>query len=575
MQPESQRPTWYVCILAFLLGVGWFVAHGGWGTLDSREVGWLRSEDLSQHLLGWLYFRQAAWAWPLGHIGDLGYPVGTTVGFMDSNPWLSMLLRPISAHLPLYFQFQGPWLALSFGLLAVSGAFVASLYTPVASLQLVLGALVATAPPALLRVCHTNLAAQWVLVVGLYGCLRSIPPSSEPLDTFAQERRSEALGWALTGACLVVAVIGVHCYLAAMVLPLLVFAIGRRVMLDGSLSVFEGLSIVAGYAVLAVGVLVLFGFIGSGIDQHEPGFGSQAADLLALINPVGWSRFLPSFRHTADEFEGFCYLGLGNLVLIVVGGVLAWRNRARDSDTKVWGALFVVGAFYALYALSDIVWLDGQPLLSLRAYDVKLLPIFSIFRASGRFLWVTHYLLVLWAGTWVVRALTRDKALVALLACLVVQLADVTPPPQDVRIKLTRRESSPLTSVAWELMGGDYRHLALYPAFFPSNRKECGDHYPWGHHVPYSFLAYERAMTFNSNYAGRADAARIGTYCRSYRQAIAREEFDGETVYVVASEAESLFRHKRGLVCRHVDGALMCVRRDRETLLTHWLGDKR
>ena len=94
--------------LSALFGFGWYLAHGGLGTLDPRQDGWLQSEDLSQHYLGWLHFRRAAWAWPLGRIPNLAYPVGTTVGFMDANPWLSLAMRPFSQWLPLRWQFQGP-----------------------------------------------------------------------------------------------------------------------------------------------------------------------------------------------------------------------------------------------------------------------------------------------------------------------------------------------------------------------------------------------------------------------------------------------------------------------------------
>jgi hypothetical protein len=549
--------------VAAAFGLAWYLLHGGLGTLNPLEDGWLQSEDLSQHYLGWLHFRRAPWSWPIGRLPELGYPVGTTVGFMDANPWLCLLFRPFSAWLPLRFQFQGLWLASCFTLLAVASQRTASCLTRDRSSQLLIAALVTTAPSALLRVCHENLAAQWFIVSGVYLCLRPSAGTHDPGASAAWARQREARHCVVAVFVLFAWSIGSHAYLTAMATPLWVAALVRRAGVDRSLSRQGLAAALGGMGVGGAALLFAFGFFGTGIAQTEPGFGSQVADLTAFINPVGWSRVLPSFARTADQFEGFCYLGLGSLALIAVAGALCigGHGRARTDDTAaaaaMWRPLFAIALGCACFAVSDTIWLEGRVILSLRPYSQPLLGLLGIFRASGRFLWVLQYVLLFASAAALARRLPAARARLVLAACLILQLLDLQ--PVDVREKLVRREASPLVSPTWRSVGQGYRHLALVPAFFPSNQQACGWHYRWGYHVPCSFLAYDANVSFNSNYAGRADGLHIGQACTRARQALAAGQFDDDTVYVVANEAKATFRGRAALQCGTVDGYCLCV----------------
>jgi heme O synthase-like polyprenyltransferase len=79
--------------------------------------------------MGWLFFRDTPWTFPLGSVPSLLYPAGTTIGFTDSNPIVSILLKPLSSWLPAEFQFIGPWLAFCFICQGYFGAALAGLVT--------------------------------------------------------------------------------------------------------------------------------------------------------------------------------------------------------------------------------------------------------------------------------------------------------------------------------------------------------------------------------------------------------------------------------------------------------------
>ena len=120
-------PRWPRYAAAFL-GFVWFLEIGGGPTLNPTHIALIMSGDWLQHWLGWLFFRHDPWTFPLGTISSLPYPVGTTIGFTDSNPLVSLLLKPFSPA-AVEFQFIGPWFALCFVMQGYMGAALASTVT--------------------------------------------------------------------------------------------------------------------------------------------------------------------------------------------------------------------------------------------------------------------------------------------------------------------------------------------------------------------------------------------------------------------------------------------------------------
>src|SRR5262245_56773695 len=98
-----QSQAWPV--IAALIGTLAFMRVYGTATLNPTHLEWLIHGDFSQHLFGWLFFRNDQVGWPLGRISSYIYPLGTTVGLTDSTPWVALLLRPFSSVLPANFQY--------------------------------------------------------------------------------------------------------------------------------------------------------------------------------------------------------------------------------------------------------------------------------------------------------------------------------------------------------------------------------------------------------------------------------------------------------------------------------------
>jgi hypothetical protein len=552
----SEVPSLVGPTLAGAFGLAWFIRWAGWKPLDPTNLVWLlNGEDWGTHLLGWLFFRNDPWSLPLGRIGSYVYPVGTTVGFTDSTPWVASLLKPLSPLLPEAFQYIGPWLALCCVLMGIAGALAVRAFSPSPWLQALGGAMFVTSPLLITRVGHPSLCAQWLLVAAIAMLLA---PVREPGGARRFVRGAVALS--LLAA-------GIHPYLAAMML-LLSLALFCRLSLVDRLApptAAIGATVVLGGSI--VGVLALFGFLGGGETLGAYGFGFYNSDLLALINPRGQSRWLPDLPAARPHYEGWGFLGAGALALIAF--TLLSLVVRRQSAALPWRRalpLVVAAAAATLFSCATEINAGGHTLLRLDALYRPLAPASEILRATGRFIWIAHYALLSAAVLLTVRLWREAVAGIALAGALGLQIADFSwkgtavfsRPPLDAGLR----------SPAWQTLGSEYRHLALVPPQIAYMRGSCEGELPGEFRVPFAYLAYQQRMTINGGYLARYDAAAVRRACDELLAAVRSGNLDPQTVYLPGAATLSALRSARANVtCGRLDGWAVCVSNARSTPL--------
>jgi hypothetical protein len=536
---------------AALVGLLVFLAIYGPAGLDPTRLGWLLRDDFSQHLLGWLHFRNAPLGLPLGSIPGYVHPLGTTLGYTDSIPWVGLLLRPFSGLLPVDFQYIGSWLCLCLMLQGVVGAWVARRLGARVSLQWAIGALLVLSPALLARMsmAHDALSAHWMiaLLVGLH-----LVPQRDARDA------KRALGG---GLALCVLAAGVHPVLAAMVLALGV-SLCVRTALEGRWG--AGWPLLAAGACVAsvVGLLFGFGYFGMSGPLGAVGFGDFSADLGTFLNPFGyrdirWSRFLPNLARRGAQYEGFGYLGLGGLFAVGVALVLAVLRAGALG--RLWRRLLPVGLVavgLAFFALSwRITWM-GEQVADLSAFYRPGLRWVEAFRASGRFVWPLYYLLLLGSALALLR-LPRPAAASALLALtLTLQVLDLNLGGGRQAHEAAQWSKQP--SVALQEAARGRRHLVLYP---PQSHDGSGrgcragpaDFHRW------AYRAYRLGLTFNSGYVARLDDSRAQAYCLGLDAEVQAGRLDPQTVYLSVPERLPQFRRIPGTRCAQEEGLWMCV----------------
>lgn len=539
-------------VLAAALGVGWFFLGHGDRTLSPRNVDWLMAGDWSQHLTGWLFFRDAPLQLPLGALPNLAHPLGTTVGYTDSNPLMALVLKPFVGVLPFPFQFIGIWFVLCFALQGFIGARLTALFTPRALTQVLGGALFALSPILFARMGHDTLCAHWLLLSLIWVNLRAWPDKA-------------SVRWALVLTFLFVGLAAaVHPYLAAMALVLGMAVPLRLRFVSRMLSWGQLTAVLVGLVGMVLGLFWLLGYLGTRTPTGLGGFGYLSADLATLVNPHEWSRWLRPLPIDRPQGEGYGYLGMGVMLLLVLGAGSALVMRRRSEWKPHWRravplALAVLAL--AVFAFSSRISLGGKVLLNLEAVYRPVLRLVEPFRSSGRFIWPLNYALVTAALALVLGAWRRRPWVATVLVALAVgvQAYELLPKVREERFQGLNWNG--LRSGEWQRLGGGYQHLVLYPPqLHDGNGRGCP--VPGG--APFSpmfaYLAARLGLTFNSAYLARVDEASAQAYCAALQRDMERGVLQPGTAYVVhPAFLPALMRHPESAVCGALDGYAVCV----------------
>jgi hypothetical protein len=434
--------------LAAAIGAAVFLVLFGPGVLDPANIGWLQHNDPATYYLSWTFFRAAPWSWPPAANPLFGLEIATTIFFTDVVPLMALALKATIAPASGPWQYHGAWLLLCFALQGVFAQRIAALFLPDAASRLLVAAIACVAPVLLWRLNgphaltgHYALMAQWLLLAAGWLCLRA------PVA-------GQAAAWVMLGGVAAL----VHPYLLAMVLAGWVADILRRGPRRGALA--EAAAVLAAVAA-ALWLAGLRPLPGGGL--AEAGFGIYRANLLALLDPRGWS-LAPVPVHPG-EYEGFAYLGLGGLAAVLGALWLVRRDPLRLPSRARWPFLVVVVGL-AAFALSNVIAL-GPYVLAVVPLPSQAEPIVALFRASGRMAWPLHYLVLLGAVILLARRVGPARAPLALWLVLALQVAEgmrVWVPPAILARHAGAAWSTPLADPFWAEAAGHYQRLRRIPA---------------------------------------------------------------------------------------------------------------
>lgn len=419
------------------LGALFFVLVFGVSTLDVTYDGWIYAgymeQDILQSYAGWMYFREAPWAWPLTVAENISIPLGVSIAYTDSIPLVAVVLKVFSPLLPATFQYFGWYNLLNcmlqggFAMLLLRRFDLGRVYSIIASLFFV------GAPIFVERLFrHSALGSQWIVLAAL-------------LCYFTARHREKfpALGFWL----LCTFAIGIHGYFVPMVYALLLAALLERVFKEKKIlkpAIFMGLCF-AGTLVVAY----VFGLLTRGGVQYASHYGHYSMNLNALFNPasrnfyaddltVHWSRILPVLPQNEGQYDGFNYLGFG--VLLALSAMLAWGivravlALARGNKTvfgRAWrfvkshGWLIAILLCLGVFAVSTTAVFNETTLFSFALPEV-ITRFFASFRSSGRLFWPVAYLLTLTPLVFVGRVMRGRWKIVAVLVLTAVQLFDIS-----------------------------------------------------------------------------------------------------------------------------------------------------
>ncbi len=365
-----------------LIGCAAFFVSFGWKVLDPERTAWLLGGgDPTQHYLGWVAFRNSAWHFPPGLTDMLANPHNASIVYTDSIPLFALAFKLFRAYLPERFQYLG-----LFGLscFLLQGGFAALLlrrFTNKTALWLA-GTLFFVFVPALFfrMYFHTSLAAHWVLLAAF------------ALWLYCAPSRKTLLLWCLLGSGTFL----IHPYLGAMVSALFCGQLlqslrdgGRAKPLAAAFGVYLGAVCLAFHS---AGGFYTFG-------TGDGRFGSFGSNLNTFFNPLQPDNLLKTQPVLMGQYEGQAFLGAGMLLLVLLAIYLTGAgHRVRPPVSGGFLSASCAAAGHCLlFAVSTkVAWNDT--ILFTVPLPPPLPELCSVFRSSGRFIWVPMYLAMLLAA---------------------------------------------------------------------------------------------------------------------------------------------------------------------------------
>ena len=521
-------------LLLFFAGgiIGFIVFAMCYGTevLNVTYDGWLLSGgDLSQHYIGWKFFRHSSWHFPIGMIDGLVYPQQTCIIFTDSVPLFALFFKLLSPILPDTFQYFGLWGAMTFFLMGAVSSVILRKATKNPVLCVVGSIFFSCSPYVFQRMFgHTALAGNWLILLAI-----AIWIYKPYFCTF----KRKTLAWT---ALLVTASL-VHIYYIPMIMIFMFFSCVQDLieMRQWKMDIIMGILAI----VVDLTVLGCVGAFSSTTAMEDGGLGSYSANLNVFWNPIDKARFLPTRPLiNPGQDEGFGYLGFGILILLAAAIVLSflyfiykWYKGLGKRKKRIQDYSFVISM---LLAITASIILAASPTISFNDRILKIInypnfimKILSIFRASGRFIWCASYIFMFFAVMTVISKIkNRFIAFGCLFFCMGLQIMDLDPLMKS-RHSLTQihSERQVLHEEQWEnvLVGKKHIVFLSYHHVFLNQ----------GSDPVYEFanMAIDHDLTINYCVIARVDLEQVAEDERRLIGNLQSGNYDNDTVYILDS----------------------------------------
>ena len=500
--------TWKVILISSVLGLAWFLFLFGKYPLYVHNVNWIYNShgDIFQTQLGWEWFRQEPWQFPIGRIADYGYPFGTTISFMNSIPLFAILFKIFSNLLVGPIQYFGIWLLLSLILQFFFGFKILSEFSLNVPGKLLGSSLLVLSPPLIYQcIFHDALAAQWILLAAIW---------------FVILEYKKKL-WGGSWAILFAAAMLIHLYYVPMIVPIWMISLYfKSLRIKNKRFLFIDLFSIV-FLVAFLGYCLGFFFLQNG-SYFGLGYNTYSWNLNGFINPLDKSAIFTGLPlRDGWQVEGYSYLGLGNIFLffiLISFFFFPWKKFLQKRNPFLI-PFCILSVIYILFALSNRAFINSQQIWNI-PLPGKLYDFFSIFRASGRFIWPVFYFIVLFGIVEILRN-TKFSSLFLAMA-IVIQLMDIQPLYSSKHMTDIQEFHSTTQSAFWDELGKTNQHIVVIPG-----KRELEFDYE-----PIAEFAVKNGLTMNWGYFARADYGAIEKNGEQTWDDLLEGNFDNETVYM-------------------------------------------
>ncbi len=405
-----------------ILGAIIFFIIYGFKILNPTYDDWIFSKggDFAQHYLGWKFYRQSEWHFPIGLIDGLNGDGQISFMFTDSIPLFALFFKILSPIIPETFQYSGLWGLFCFSTMGGVSSLLLHHFNKNTAFCLIGSVFFIISPSVIQRMFgHEGLAGQWIIVTAIL------------LWAYHNHKWKYKVTPIVLWAVLGIIAVLVHIYFLPMVYVVMLGYIFTDIIQNKrilhSIACFVSTTCTALFTMFAVGA-----FQGKGNVQAS-GLGTYSANYNSLFNPFGYSKFLKPLNYKKGQSEGLGYLGLGMITAGIIAIVILFflfeknihsRKDLKNDRYKIIVPVFAVIAISMFIAASPVGMLNARVVYTID-YPEKIKNILSIFRASGRFIWIADYLIYT-AVFAVISKFSGKKTVVFILTlCMFIQITDL------------------------------------------------------------------------------------------------------------------------------------------------------
>ena len=502
-QNESFPP-----ILPLVLGIIAFLIVVGPRVLNPLDIAWLQLGDAAANYLGWLFFRNSSWTFPIGLNPRYGLELSSFILYSDANPLLAFLFKLFSPLLPPTFQYIGLWLLVCFCLQAWFSWKLVGVISDSILIRLLGAGLFVFTPPMIVRMYeHSSLAAHFLITAALY-------------ITFQSNLTRRRFAWGLLLAITSM----VHAYLLAMVVLIWLTDLARRAFKEKT-STWNEL-IIEFTVLLSVVCLVCWqvGYFSINSGLSIGGFGFFRMNLLSILDSNGWSYLLKDISGGAGDYEGFNYLGLGVLFLFVIVIPVFFSTWKRLSGAvRRYSYLLILLISLSIYAITNSIGFGPLHVVYYNLPDF-VLRFANIFRASGRMFWPVYYLIIFTIIFLVVNKYKKFSILLLSLA-FILQVVDTSKGWRGIRRKMVKPSqtwNTPLSDSFWEEAAVRYQKVRYIS---PGNLTP-----EW---MNLGYFAGTQGLATDAVYLARIGSEAVANARSKAQDILKNDNFDHDTLYIL------------------------------------------
>ncbi len=385
----------------------------GFDNFNFSNQSWLTNGDLAQYQLGWKFYREDIWRFPLGLNPNYGITNSSSIIYSDSIPLFAIFFKIFKSFLIEDFQYFSFWIFICIYLQALFSFKIIYYLTKNISYSLISSLFFIFSTILIYRSgIHLSLTAHWLILGYFYIQISSIDKKE------------------LKKHLIIYISLLIHFYFSIILIG--IFFLEKLIKLK-KLSIKDLISSIV-LIILSLILMYVVGYFTIGIDDGLGfGYGIYNFNLNSFLNPLGqnyverfnWSLFLPTLNFQNKEMEGFSYLGISGIIFLLLYFEYLVNQKSIIVFSKETNILIFF--VFVIIATSNNVNIGNQDLITLEL-NKYLYGIFSSIRASGRFIWPIYYLIfIIGIVTIFQYSFDKKKPLLIISILVIFQLVDLSP----------------------------------------------------------------------------------------------------------------------------------------------------